>query len=147
MKTGNTTHMTRRWMADGLNRDRVRRQVLRAVALGAVAMNLGACAGGMQSSVGSSVFVDPAKYDLYNCQQLLQARNDTNSRVVELEGLMAKAETGAGGTLISGLAYQTDYRAQRAQRDDLDARISRNNCRAELPPHAAPATPPPKRKR
>nr|HAQ92120.1 hypothetical protein [Afipia sp.] len=65
----------------------------------------------------------------------------------ELEGLMAKAETGAGGALVSGLAYQTDYRAQRAQRDDLDARIARDNCSAEVAKPAAVPAAPPKRKR
>ena len=112
--------------------------VLRFAALCAVAISLGACASGGDSGFGSSVFVDPSKYDLYNCQQLATARKTTNDRVVELEGLMAKAETGAGGALVSGLAYQTDYRAQRAQRDDIDTKMARNNCSAEL---AAPATP------
>ena len=111
---------------------------LRVALLGAVAMSLGACASsGGDSPFGSSVFVDPSKYDLYNCQQLATARKVTDDRVVELEGLMAKAESGAGGTLVSGLAYQTDYRAQRAQRDAIDEKMARNNCSAEL---ATPAT-------
>lgn len=152
-KTRNTTHMEHEWMPKGLNRDHARRQeagglsaVLRMAVLGAVAMSLGACASPGEGGFGSSVFLDPAKYELYNCQQLLTARKDVNNRVLELEGLMAKAETGAGGALVSGLAYQTDYRAQRAQRDDLDARIARDNCGAEVAPPAAPAAPP-KRKR
>lgn len=120
---------------------------LRFAALGAVAMSLGACASGGDSGFGSSVFVDPSKYDLYNCQQLATARKTANDRVVELEGLMAKAETGAGGTLVSGLAYQTDYRSTRAQRDAIDEKIARNNCSAEVAPPAAPAAPPGKRRR
>ncbi|NGX96769.1 MAG: hypothetical protein G4V63_16610 [Candidatus Afipia apatlaquensis] len=153
MKTRNTTHMEHEWMLKGLNRSHARQQAagglsaaLRMAVLGAVAMGLGACASPGEGGFGSSVFLDPAKYELYNCQQLLTARKSTNDRIVELEGLMAKAETGAGGALISGLAYQTDYRTQRAQRDDLDARIARDNCSAELAKPAAPAAPP-KRKR
>lgn len=152
-KTRNTTHMKNKWMVEGLSRDHALPQaagrqvaVLRAVVLGALAISLGACASGGGSTFGSSVFVDPAKYELYSCEQLVSTRRDVNYRVVELEGLMAKAETGAGGALVSGLAYQTDYRAQRAQRDDLDARIARDNCSTELPKPAAPAAPP-KRKR
>lgn len=153
-KTRNTTHMKNEWMVEGLNRDPVLRPaaggwrpVLRIAALAALAVSLGACAsGGAGSPFGSSVFVDPAKYELYNCEQLVSTRRDVNNRVVELEGLMAKAESGAGGALVSGLAYQTDYRAQRAQRDDLDARIARDNCSTEIPRPAAPAAPP-KRKR
>lgn len=121
--------------------------VLRVALLGAMTMSLGACASGGSSSFGSSVFVDPSRYDLYNCQQLATARKVTNDRVVELEGLMAKAETGAGGALVSGLAYQTDYRAQRAQRDAIDEQITRNNCRAEPAAPASPATPSKPRRR
>jgi len=119
--------------------------ILRFAILGAIAASLGACASsGGESPFGSSVFVDPSKYDLYNCEQLAAARKATNDRVVELEGLMAKAESGAGGALVSGLAYQTDYRAQRAQRDAIDQKLARNNCSAEL---AAPATPATRRRR
>ncbi len=141
-------------MVTGLNSDRAERRPaggLRAVvnlaALGALAISLGACASGGGSSFGSSVFVDPSKYDLYNCQQLQTARKTTNDRVVELEGLMAKAETGAGGALVSGLAYQTDYRSQRAQRDAIDEKLASNNCAAEPLPPAVPAAPPKSKRR
>jgi hypothetical protein len=106
-----------------------------------MAIGFGACASGGESAFGSSVFVDPSKYDLYNCQQLATARQTSNNRVIELEGLMAKAESGAGGALVSGLAYQTDYRAERAQRDAIDQKMARNNCSAELAPTPAPAAP------
>ena len=118
------------------------RAVVSLAMLGALAISLGACASGGGSTFGSSVFVDPSKYDLYNCQQLHTARKATNDRVVELEGLMAKAETGAGGSLVSGLAYQTDYRSQRAQRDAIDEKLASNNCGPEPLPPAAPVTPP-----
>ena len=119
---------------------------LRLAAVGVLAASAGACAGG----ASSSVFVDPASFDLYNCQQLGTARRTTDARVVELEGLMAKAETGAAGTLVSGLAYQTDYRANRARRDQIDEKIVSNNCTsADLapPPAAAPPAAPPASKR
>lgn len=144
-------------MVDGSGRHRdvrnaVSRGLFRAAprvaAIGFLAMGLGACAGG----ASSSLFVDPATYELYSCQQLATARKSTHDRVVELEGLMAKAETGAAGSLVSGLAYQTDYRATRARRDQIDEKIVSNNCTsADLAPAAAaqaPAAPPtPKRRR
>lgn len=125
---------------------------LRAVAsrlavIGVFAASLGACASGPSSSL----FVDPATYELYTCQQLGAARKRSNDRVVELEGLMAKAETGAGGALVSGLAYQTDYRAERARRDQIDEKITGNNCTsadlAPPPEPAVPSSPPAKRRR
>ncbi len=133
-------------MISDLVKPRMRR-VLCVALFGAMTMSLGACATGGESPFGSSVFVDPAKYDLYNCQQLATARKATNDRVVELEGLMAKAETGAGGALVSGLAYQTDYRASRAQRDAIDEKMARNNCSAELAAPSAPAAPASRRRR
>jgi len=141
MKHGFTT--------EDLNCDPARRRAagLRLAMLSALAISLGACASGGGSPFGSSVFVDPSKYDLYNCQQLATARKAANDRVIELEGLMAKAETGAGGALVSGLAYQTDYRAQRAQRDAIDEKLASNNCSAELAPPPAAAAPAGKRRR
>ncbi|TKT72611.1 hypothetical protein YH63_014905 [Afipia massiliensis] len=149
MKTGNTTRMKHGFTTEDLNCDPARRRAAgpRLAMLGALAIVLGACASGGGSPFGSSVFVDPSKYDLYNCQQLATARKAANDRVVELEGLMAKAETGAGGALVSGLAYQTDYRAQRAQRDAIDEKLASNNCSAELAPPSAAAAPSSKRRR
>lgn len=149
MKTGNTTRMKHGFTTEDLNCDPARRRAagLRLAMLSALAISLGACASGGGSPFGSSVFVDPSKYDLYNCQQLATARKAANDRVVELEGLMAKAETGAGGALVSGLAYQTDYRAQRAQRDAIDEKLASNNCSAELAPPPAAAAPAGKRRR
>jgi chitodextrinase len=114
--------------------------IARAVLLAGLMTALAGCAGGATSSA----FVDPAKYDLYNCKQLGAARRTTDSRVVELEGLMAKAETGAGGVLVSGLAYQTEYLTARAQRDLIDERIVSNHCTATdlaAPPPEPPAPP------
>lgn len=119
---------------------------LKLAAIGFVAITLGGCASG----ASSSMFVDPAKYSLYNCQQLATARVSANARVVELERLMAKAETGAAGSVVSGLAYQTDYLAARAQRDQIDEKMAQNNCStasAALPATTTPTEPPPAKRR
>jgi hypothetical protein len=123
-----------RGMADGRNgRGRGTRCGGIAAAL-LLATGLAGCAGG----ASSSLLVDPSRYDLYSCKQLGTARKGANDRVVELEGLMAKAETGAGGALASGLAYQTDYLTARAQRDLIDEKIRQYNC---SPADLAPETP------
>jgi len=104
-----------------------------------LAAGLGGCGGG----ASSSLFVDPSRYDLYSCKQLGAARKSAENRVIELEGLMAKAETGAGGALASGLAYQTDYLTARAQRDLIDEKIGQYNCGpADLAPAARSPAPP-----
>jgi hypothetical protein len=140
------------WMIDRRDRSLSRpgialRAIASRLAVVVLATSLGACASGPSSSM----FVDPATYELYNCQQLATARTNSNNRVIELERLMAKAETGAGGSLVSGLAYQTDYLSERARRDQIDEKITSNNCsRADLAPPAAlavPTAPPVKRRR
>ena len=103
-----------------------------------IAFTLGGCATG---GVTSSAFVDPSKYDLYDCKQMIAARNSANTRALELEGLIAKAETGVAGGLVSGLAYQSDYATARAQRDLIDQKLASNNCAAELAPPPLPPAP------
>lgn len=130
-----TDRRDRHWDAQHVAR-RPLAVLARLAAVGGVAAILGGCATGATSSA----FVDPAKYDLYNCKQLGAARRTANDRVVELEGLMAKAETGAAGSLVSGLAYQTEYLSARGQRDLVDEKIASNRCTsADL---AAPPPPP-----
>jgi hypothetical protein len=109
-----------------------------------VAAALGGCATG---GVTSNIFVDPSRYDLYDCKQLRDERVKVDVRVAQLEGLIAKAETGVAGALVSGLAYQSDYAAARAQRDLIDQKLAMNNCSAEPPPVVTTPAPPAKKKR
>ena len=44
-----------------------------------------------------TVFVDPGKYQYYNCEQLAGQRTHWTNRELELKLLMAKAEQGTGG--------------------------------------------------
>ena len=91
----------------------------------------------------SLAFADPARYDLYECKQLEPERKNLATRAAELQGLMAKAETGAGGAVVAELAYRNDlYRGARpaaACRRGLAAQQMPRN-RASAP---APVTPPP----
>src|SRR5229473_7412050 len=105
--------------------------------LGAVAALLGigfalsACAE-MSDSM-TSAFADPAKYDLYDCKQLEPERKSLAARAAELQGLMAKAETGAAGSLVSELAYRNDYIAVRGQAKLAEEAWRRNKCHETLP--------------
>ena len=68
--------------------------VLGALALGLV---LSGCAEiGDDMSKG---FADPAKYELYDCKQLETERKNLANRAAEIQGLMAKAQTGVAGSL------------------------------------------------
>jgi hypothetical protein len=97
----------------------------------------------------STAFADPAKYDLYNCKQLEAERKSLASRAAELQGLMAKADTGVAGPVVSELAYRNDYIAIRGQEKFAEEAWRRNECHAtpaSATPPAAAAPPPAKDK-
>jgi hypothetical protein len=96
------------------------------------------------SETVAPAFADPAKYELYDCKQLEGERKTLAARTLELQKLMEKAETGAGGAVVSELAYRNDYIAVRGSAQLADDAWRRNRCR-ETPPDAKPATAAPQR--
>lgn len=103
---------------------------------------LSGCAG--MSETIAPAFADPGKYELYDCKQLEAERKGIASRTEQLQKLMEKAETGAGGAVVSELAYRNDYIAVRGQSQLAEEAWRRNRCR-ETPPGAAPAASAPQR--
>jgi hypothetical protein len=81
----------------------------------------------------TSAFADPAKYNLYDCKQLEPERKNLAARAAELQGLMAKAETGAAGSVVSELAYRNDYISVRGQQKFAEEAWRSNKCH-ESPP-------------
>ena len=116
-----------------------RRRISRAVgvlALFAAGAGLSGCA-----SVGdnmSTAFADPAKYDLYECKQLETERARIAGRKAELQSLMAKAETGVGGSVVAELAYRNELMAAQGQSKFAEEAWRRNKCQ-ESPPEPKPA--------
>lgn len=89
----------------------------------------------------SGAFADPAKYELWDCKQLEPERKRLAERTAELQGLMAKAETGAAGPVVAELAYRNEYVAIRGQAHYADEAWRRGKCRETQPAAAAvPAT-------
>jgi hypothetical protein len=89
----------------------------------------------------TSAFADPAKYDLYNCKQLETERKSLTTRAAELQGLMAKAETGVAGPVVAEVAYRNDYISVRAQQKLVEEAWQRNRCHEAQPPASAPTPP------
>ena len=113
--------------------------LMRGSALGlGLGLGLAGCAD-MNDSL-SVAFADPAKYELYDCKQLEAERKNLANRSAELQGLMAKAQTGAAGPVVSELAYRNEYISVRGQSRNAEDAWQRNNCR-ETP--AEPAVVPP----
>ena len=113
---------------------------VRAAALLALALSLPGCAD-MSDSM-SLAFADPAKYDLYDCKQLEPERKRLAARSAELQGLMAKAETGVGGAVVAEVAYRNEYIAVRGQSKLAEQAWQKNRCRDTLPGAAMPVAPP-----
>jgi hypothetical protein len=109
-------------------------------ALLASSMALSGCAG--MSETVAPAFADPGKYELWDCKQLETERKSLAGRTAELQKLMDKAETGAGGAVVSELAYRNDYTAARGQAHFAEDAWRRNKCR-ESPPEPAAPTPAP----
>lgn len=101
----------------------------------AVLFGLGGCAA-VGDSAASLAFVDPAKYDLLDCKRIDADRKSLASRTAELNGLIAKAQTGAGGAVVAELAYRNDYVAVRGQ-----ARLAEDAWRSNKCAEAAAAAP------
>src|SRR5438445_5930197 len=115
---------------------------LAAVTLLALAAALPGCANMSDSSM-SLAFADPAKYDLYECKHLEPERQNLAKRAAELQGLMAKAETGVGGAVVAEVAYRNDYIAVRGQQRFAEQAWQRNKCRETIPGAAIPVAPVP----
>src|SRR4249920_2831066 len=98
--------------------------VLASLALG---ISLSGCAD--MSDGMTTAFADPARYELYDCKQLETERKSLANRAAELQGLMAKAETGVGGAVVSELAYRNDYISVRGNMKFADEAWRRNRCR------------------
>ncbi|MBP0114747.1 MULTISPECIES: twin-arginine translocation pathway signal [Bradyrhizobium] len=109
------------------------------IALLAAGVALSGCAG--MSETIAPAFADPAKYELYDCKQLETERKNLANRTADLQRLMDKAQTGAGGAVVSELAYRNDYVAVRGQAQLAEDAWRRNKCR-ETPPEATPAASP-----
>ena len=111
-----------------------------AAALLVLGIGLNGCAD-MSDSM-TSAFADPAKYDLYECKQLETERKALATRGAELQGLMAKADTGVAGPVVAELAYRNEYVSVRGQARFAEEAWRRGKCHDTAPAAtAAPAAP------
>jgi hypothetical protein len=111
------------------------------VVCASLAASLGGCAN-VGDSFASAAFVDPAKYQQYDCKQLEAERKNLATRTAELQGLIAKAETGTGGSVVGELAYRNDYISARASSKLADETWQQDKCVATSPAAAAPVPAP-----
>lgn len=114
-------------------------RVVSMVVLAASSTSLAGCAG-LGDGALSGAFVDPAKYELYDCKQLEAERKSLEARTVQLQGYIDKAQTGTAGTVVGEVAYRNDYISTRASLKLADEAWARGNCTATAAPPPAPAS-------
>ncbi|MDE2377572.1 twin-arginine translocation pathway signal [Bradyrhizobium sp.] len=122
------------------------RRACALITLLASGVALSGCAG-VSDTIGPA-FADPARYELWDCKQLEPERQRLIARTAELQKLMDKAETGAGGVVVAEMAYRNEYVATRGQAHFAEEAWRRGRCReggttaaaaAPAPAVAAPA--------
>ncbi|HEY7229469.1 MAG TPA: twin-arginine translocation pathway signal [Pseudolabrys sp.] len=95
-------------------------------AVSAIAL-LSGCAA--SDDTAGRFFVQPDKYVLYSCKELAEATQNVAARQLELEKLMARAETDSSGRLMSDLAYRPEYSQLRGQMNELRRTSAEKNCK------------------
>jgi hypothetical protein len=83
--------------------------------------------------LGSS-FVDPARYALYNCQQLSAEYVTVVEKETELRGLMDRARQGVAGSVVAEAAYGGEYLTYHGRRQGIEEAARRDNCNLTAPP-------------
>jgi hypothetical protein len=76
----------------------------------------------------SSFLVAPGKYVLFTCDDIALTAKGVQARQKELEQLMAKAGTDAGGRLIADVTYGAEYATTRGQMKELRAAAAERKC-------------------
>jgi hypothetical protein len=94
-----------------------------------------------------TAMVVPGYYDTLECRDLNAQITAQSKRVKELSSLIEKAGDGFGGTVASGLAYQTDLARARAGKQAAERAANRKGCdpadkSGSAAPPPAPAPPP-----
>ena len=101
-----------------------------AAAVTLLAANLAAC-GSISDQATSRALTAPGKYTIYDCQDLDRRAKSVRERQVELEQLMDRASQGTAGTLVSGLAYRTEYLQVRGDLEELQNAAADKKCATE----------------
>lgn len=104
----------------------------------------------------ATIATSPGQYDLYDCPAIKAAAGGVVSRQRQLEDLMARANRGPVGGLISATTYEPEYVTLRGKMSELRRVAAANNCnfdpaavgfsRAQPPPPRRQLPPPPNRR-
>jgi hypothetical protein len=100
----------------------------------------GALAGCGMSEGPGTFAVDPGRYSVYHCNDLVARLNALLTQEKDLRNLMDKASEGTGGTVIGTLSYRTDYEAALSEEKLLRRTAAEKNCELASPPYQSDQT-------
>lgn len=83
-----------------------------------------------------TLLVDPARYDGYNCKDLVGQWNGLVAREKQLRNLIDKADASASGVVIGAVAYRGDYQTVLQQKRVLQRAAAEKKCQLTPPPAA-----------
>lgn len=89
---------------------------------------LAACASELSNPLVVGFLADPGQYEFYACEQIAAQRKYWSERLQDLKVLMDRAEKGAGGEVVSVIAYKTDYTAAQDQLNVINATARMKKC-------------------
>jgi len=81
-----------------------------------------------------SLIIDPARYSVYHCKDLVTALKELQTRQKDLRALMDRAGDGGGGTVIGALTYRPDYEKAVSEESLLRRTAAEKQCPLEPPP-------------
>jgi hypothetical protein len=84
--------------------------------------------GGCGSDGAGVIFVDPAHYSFYRCEDLATRSKALIKRENELRGLMEKAAESPGGSVIGSFSYRSDYDTVLAEEKLVQRTATEKNC-------------------
>ncbi len=87
-----------------------------------------AFAGCSSSDGPGSFLVDPARYDLMTCKDLIVQWNGLLAREQELRKLQARASEGTGGAIIGAISYRPDFEAVLADKKNVQREAAEKKC-------------------
>ena len=108
---------------------RVRSFTARILRAGALALaGFGAAACSTSSNLQVMLFADPGKYEYHTCEQILKSGEAVAARELKLRELIQKAEQGAGGGIVSMVAYRGEYRTVVEELAVIEGVSRRKSC-------------------
>jgi hypothetical protein len=99
---------------------------------------LSLCAGASVTLAGcgldngpGSLLVDPGRYSVMHCKDLVTTWNALLMREDELRKLQDRASEGTGGALIGNISYRADYEAVLSDKKIVQHEAAAKNCELE----------------